>query len=89
MQAFPDAARAFRDVGLRAFPVMHLEVLVGAVAKELERPAPKSVSPATYCSGVEVVVWWRWIVDMRPPYSMRSDSVSFIAASMAATILLI
>src|SRR5258705_5832097 len=32
-----------------------------------ERPGPKSVSPATYCSGVEVVVWWRWIVDMRSP----------------------
>src|SRR5215475_13606622 len=41
--------------------------------KSFERPGPKSVSPATYCSGVEVVVWWRWIVDMRAPYSMRSD----------------
>src|SRR5258706_12388105 len=29
--------------------------------KSFERPGPKSVSPATYCSGVEVVVWWRWI----------------------------
>src|SRR5258707_7559768 len=36
--------------------------------KSFERPGPKSVSPATYCSGVEVVVWWRWIVDMRAPY---------------------
>src|SRR6266850_2604783 len=43
--------------------------------KSFERPGPKSVSPATYCSGVEVVVWWRWIVDMRAPYSMRSDLV--------------
>jgi hypothetical protein len=33
-----------------------------------ERPGPQSVSPATYCSGVEVVVWWRWIVDMRAPF---------------------
>src|SRR5436190_16422259 len=47
--------------------------------KSFERPGPKSVSPATYCSGVEVVVWWRRIVDMRAPYSMRSDSVNFIA----------
>jgi hypothetical protein len=31
--------------------------------KRFERPGPKSVSPATYCSGVEVVVWCRWIVD--------------------------
>src|SRR5215831_18542247 len=36
--------------------------------KSFERPGPKSVRPATYCSGVEVVVWWRWIVDMRAPY---------------------
>src|SRR5215813_1545060 len=33
--------------------------------KSFERPGPKSVSPATYRSGVEVVVWCRWIVDMR------------------------
>jgi hypothetical protein len=33
--------------------------------KSFERPGPKSVSPATNCSGVEVVVWWRWIVDVR------------------------
>src|SRR5436309_13285377 len=36
--------------------------------KSFERPGPKSVSPATYCLGVEVVVWCRWIVDMRSPY---------------------
>src|SRR5271167_4101508 len=35
--------------------------------KSFERPGPKSVSPATYCSGVKVVVWWRWIVDMNYP----------------------
>src|SRR6266581_376150 len=42
--------------------------------KSFERPGPKSVSPATYCSGVEVVVWRRWIVDMRSPY-WRSHTV--------------
>ena len=59
MQAFPDAARAFRNVGLRSTQAMHLEVLVGAVAEELRAARPKSVSPAMYCSGVKVVVWWR------------------------------
>src|SRR4029453_14222148 len=33
--------------------------------KSFERPGPKSVSPAMNCSGVEVVLWWRGIVDMR------------------------
>src|SRR5690242_5213336 len=33
--------------------------------KSSERPGPKSVSPAMYCSGVEVVVWCICIVDMR------------------------
>src|SRR5215470_18061041 len=28
------------------------------------RPGPKSVSPARNCSGVAVVLWWRWIVAM-------------------------
>src|SRR5260370_24985941 len=44
--------------------------------KSFERPGPKSVSPATYCSGVEVVVWCRWIVDMRSPY-WRSHTFHF------------
>src|SRR5262249_480197 len=35
VQALPDAARALRDVGVRRAAVMHLEVLVRAVAKEL------------------------------------------------------
>jgi hypothetical protein len=35
MQALPDAARAFRHIGLRGAAGMHLEVFVGAVAKEL------------------------------------------------------
>src|ERR1700726_4188025 len=45
--------------------------------KSFERPGPKSVSPATYCSGVEVVVWCRWIVDMRSPY-WRCHTVHFV-----------
>src|SRR5580692_10987183 len=40
VQAFLDAPRAFGDVGLRGAPVMHLEVLVGAVAKELRAAGP-------------------------------------------------
>src|SRR5580692_6827401 len=36
--------------------------------KSFERPGPKSVSPAMYCSGVDVVVWCRWIVDIRAPF---------------------
>jgi hypothetical protein len=47
---------------------MHLEVLVGAVAKKLRAARPEVGGPATYCSGVEVVVWCRWIVDMRAPF---------------------
>src|SRR5690242_5842525 len=35
VQAFPDAARAFRDIGVRRTAAMDLHVLVGAVAKEL------------------------------------------------------
>src|SRR5271155_2402046 len=41
--------------------------------KSFERPGPKSVSPATYCSGVEVVVWCRWIVDMHAPFDSESS----------------
>jgi hypothetical protein len=41
MQALPDPARAFRDIGMRAAQVMHLEVRVGAVAKELRATRPE------------------------------------------------
>src|ERR1700694_5138686 len=51
--------------GPRSCSLMYASALL---PKSFERPGPKSVSPATYCSGVEVVVWWRWIVDMRAPY---------------------
>jgi hypothetical protein len=35
MEALPDAARTLGDVGLRTATPMHLEVFVGAVAKDL------------------------------------------------------
>src|SRR5882724_10291442 len=41
LQALPDPTRAFRDIGLRAAPVVHLEVCVGAVAKELRAARPE------------------------------------------------
>src|SRR5262249_27922219 len=41
VQALPDSARALSDIGLRAAPVMHLEVCVGAVAKELRTARPE------------------------------------------------
>jgi hypothetical protein len=34
------------------------------LGKSVERPGPKSVSPAMNCSGVELVVWWKRIVAM-------------------------
>src|SRR5882672_11698108 len=40
--------------------------------KSFERPGPKAVSPATYCSGVEVVVWCRRIVEC--PLSLPGTS---------------
>ena len=51
MQAFPDAARAFRDVGLRGAFVMHLEVRVGAVAKEPRASRPEVGEPGDVLLG--------------------------------------
>src|SRR2546427_528612 len=51
VQAFPDAARAFRDVGLRGATVMHLEVLVGAVAKKLRAARPEVGEPGDVLLG--------------------------------------
>src|SRR5262245_23112262 len=51
VQAFPDAARAFRDVGLRGATVMHLEVVVGAVAKKLRAARPKVGEPGDVLLG--------------------------------------
>jgi hypothetical protein len=47
---------------------MHLEVLIGAVAKKLRAARPEVGESGDVLSGVEVVVWWRWIVDMRGPF---------------------
>jgi hypothetical protein len=41
MQALPDPARAFRDIGMRAASMMHFEISVGAVAKELGATRPE------------------------------------------------
>jgi hypothetical protein len=41
VQAFPDAARAFRDIGVSAAKMMYLEVLVGAVAEQLRAARPE------------------------------------------------
>src|SRR5205823_4436789 len=38
MEALPNAARALGDVGIRGATVMHLEVRVRAVAKDLRAP---------------------------------------------------
>ena len=43
--------------------------------KSFERPGPKSVSPATYCSAVKLVVWWSRIVDMCAPSIRRCHTV--------------
>src|SRR5262249_42979826 len=58
-----------------------------------ERPGPKSVSPARNCSGVEVVVWWRWIVDIRAPWrrpsgrlKMATVVAGFIVAANPVTV---
>src|SRR5437867_11701758 len=45
VQAFPGAAGALGDVGLFGALVMHLEVLVGAVAKELRAARPEVGEP--------------------------------------------
>ena len=41
VEALPDAARALGDVGVRGATVMHLEVVVRAVAKELRAARPE------------------------------------------------
>jgi hypothetical protein len=64
VQAFPDAARALGDVGLTGSLRITLRYPSALLGKIFERPGPKSVTPARNCSGVAVVVWWRWIVAM-------------------------
>ena len=75
VQALPDAARAFRNVGLRAAPIVTFRYSSALLPNSFERPGPKSVSPATYCSGVKMVVRWRWIVDISAPYFPRFPGV--------------
>jgi hypothetical protein len=82
-QAFPDAARAFRDIGLRAAQVMHLHVFVGAVAEELRAPGAEVGQPAMYCSEVKVVVRRRWIVDMRAHYNVNLKSALMTGVCLA------
>jgi len=55
VQAFPDAARALSDVGIRGATVMHLEVPVGAVAKELRAARAEVGQP-----GEELLGGLRW-----------------------------
>src|SRR5882757_10676293 len=69
---------------------MHLEVFVGAVAKELRAAWPEVGKPGDVLLGrrggclVEVDCG-----HVRAPCSMRSDLFSFIASSMEAMIVLI
>jgi hypothetical protein len=55
-------------VGMTSALAMHLEIVVRTVREQLRAAGPKSVSPATNCSGVALVVWWRWIVIWRAPW---------------------
>src|SRR5579859_4908098 len=69
----PEPSVTSACVGPRSCTLRYSSALL---PKSFERPGPKSVSPATYCSVVEVVVWCRWIVDMRTPFASR-DSRDF------------
>ena len=51
VQAFPDAARAFRHVGVGGAAVMHLKVIVGAVAKKLRAARPEVGEPGDVLLG--------------------------------------
>src|SRR5689334_21953272 len=51
VQALPNAARAFCDVGFRRAATMHLEVLVGAVAKKLPAAWPEVGEPGDVLFG--------------------------------------
>ena len=46
VQAFPDATRALRDVGLRGSSAMDFEVLVGTVAKKFRATGPEVGKPS-------------------------------------------
>src|SRR5277367_2852409 len=53
VQPLPDATRALRDVGLRAAQLMHLEVLIGAVAKDLRTARPEVGEPCDVLLGCQ------------------------------------
>jgi len=56
VQALPDAAGTFGDVGLGTAALVNLEIVVGTVGEELSSGRVRSpVSPATNCSGSDVV----------------------------------
>src|SRR6476659_6707758 len=65
----PEPSVTSASEGLRLCTLRYSSALL---PNSFARPGPKSVSPATYCSGVEVVVWWKWIVDMSAPYLCAS-----------------
>src|SRR5215468_8604985 len=64
--------------GPRLWTLRYSSVLL---PKSFERPGPKSVSPAMYCSGVKAVVWCMWIVDMCCPF--RFPEISEILGLVA------
>ena len=51
VEPLPDAALAFRDVGVRAPQLMHFEVLIGAVAKKLRAARPAVGEPGDVLLG--------------------------------------
>ena len=55
VQAFPDAAGAFRYISLCAAQLMHLEVFVGTVAKELRTTRSEVGKPGDVLLGGEVL----------------------------------
>jgi hypothetical protein len=56
VQAFPNATRASVTSASVRPTLCTLRYSSALLPKSFERPGPKSVSPAMYCSGVRVVV---------------------------------
>jgi hypothetical protein len=44
---------------------MQLEVLVAAITKEFRAIRAEVDEPGDVLLGVKVVIWWRWMMDMR------------------------
>jgi hypothetical protein len=51
MQTFPNSVRTFGDVGLGVSAMVHLEILVGAVAKDLRAAGPEIGEPGDVLLG--------------------------------------